>query len=275
MPKPAPPSYTTAEAWCIDAAPGDYGSSDITWDQTLKSLCSYGPLYEQPVAGTTPYNNLDILPRKEINGGQGYNYVEVIAACDRTVDHSVDYGYSDMLWSTINRSICTWPPEDEDYREGADWYGEVPTFDYHSSSLSPLSGIDGRYIEYDGSSALAPWSNSVLRFKVETDQGHVDPETGNYTPILETLTYAAYLQIQPPNYQEKQGVDVTAYTVNGRLLNPSVLDKRIQNGAQAEAEVNGFKGRFEFRFPLQPQSFSYPVLRQQITGIFHVMGGRN
>ncbi len=271
-----PPSYVSAEALCIDAPRGEYGASDIVWDQTRRSLCSYGPLYEEPTSGSGEYNNSQIAPRAEINGGLGYNYASAVAYCDREPDPKLDYGYSDMVWSTINRSICNWPPgDDEDPVYQSPGSDQLMAVDYTTSNLTPLSEIEGRYIETNLDSDLAPWSNSLLTFSVETGQGHVDPETGNYTPILEQITYRAYLNIQPPNYQEKQGVDVTAYTVTGRLLNPAVLDERLQNGAQAEAKVNNYKGRFELRFPLHTQAFAYPTIRQELAGIFHVMGGRN
>lgn len=273
MPTPTT-DYTSAEAWCIGELTGDYGAEDIKWDQTKHSLCAYGPLYLDPSSGTGAYDNFNLLPREEINGGLGINYAEVIAACDRSHRTDEDYEYSDAEWAVINRSICTWPPEDEETASGHKiWQGETNLYDFHSVALTPLSDIEGRYIELDGGTDLSPWNNTLLTFSVETGEGHIDPETGNYEPILEELTYRAYLNIQQPDYGEKPGVDVTTYKVNGRLLNPATLDQRIQNGAQAKAIVNNAKGRFEFRVPLNTPNFLQPMLRQQLTGLFHLVGG--
>lgn len=59
--------YDNAIAECVAAA-GDYRFSDFRDEVTLASICDYAPLYEQPVAGTTEYDNADLQPRRWING---------------------------------------------------------------------------------------------------------------------------------------------------------------------------------------------------------------
>lgn len=274
MPTP-PTDYSSAAAWCVNPTSGDYGKSDVIWDEVSRSISEYGPYFAEPSAGTTPYDNLDITPRAEIDGGPALNYYTCAASCNRDPRSGLDYAYSDMGWSyPEGRSLCSWPPVDTGLvtttTTSGDTKGGLSSYD--SAALGPLYEIGGRYIEGNPTTGMAPWTNSTLIFSVDTGKGHIDPETGNYIPILEQITYTAFLKIQEPGYDEKQGADVTAYQVSGRILSPSVLDERIQNGAQAEAVVNGRKGRFEFRLPLNQMGFTYPILRQQIQGLFHIAG---
>lgn len=123
--------------------------------------------------------------------------------------------------------------------------------------------------------AYAPWGNAELAFSVGTGAATVDPTTGNYVQSTETLEYLAALEIQPPSWDAKPGADVTAYQCRGRLLSPNRLDSRVTNGSQAEATINGLKGRLELTFPLNMDRAAYRDLRQEISGTFRISGGPN
>jgi hypothetical protein len=121
--------------------------------------------------------------------------------------------------------------------------------------------------------AYAPWGNAELAFKVGTGTAAADPETGNVVQPTETLEYLAALTIEAPDWEAKLGVDITAYRCTGRLLSPAVLDPRITNGAQAQARINGYLGRFELVFDLAMDALHRRDLRQAIQGTFRLMGG--
>jgi len=59
--------YDNAMAECI-AEVGEYRLSDVTDEVTLESICDFAPLYLQPVAGTTEYDDAELSPRRWING---------------------------------------------------------------------------------------------------------------------------------------------------------------------------------------------------------------
>ena len=121
--------------------------------------------------------------------------------------------------------------------------------------------------------SYAPWANAQLAFSVGTGSISTDPATGNTVQAPEVVEYLAYLQLQPPNWRPESGVDSTTYACRGRLLSPASLDPRITNGSQAEAKVNGYLGRFELVFSLSMRARHRQDLRQDIEGIFRVVGG--
>lgn len=119
----------------------------------------------------------------------------------------------------------------------------------------------------------APWGNAQLAFEVSTGVPTVDPNTGNTVFGKIVLEYLAALTLQSPNWQPQAGVDNTSYGCVGRLLSPNKLDPRIVNGSQAEAIINGTRGRFELVLGLNMDSFAYTDIRQQIEGVFRLVGG--
>jgi hypothetical protein len=122
-------------------------------------------------------------------------------------------------------------------------------------------------------SQYAPWGNAQLAFELGTGYATTDPTTGNAIQTTETVEYLAVLNLQAPAWKAETGVDNTTYSCKGRLLSPSVLDNRITNGSQAECVVNGYRGRFELVFNLSMNRASQRDLRQDIEGIFRVVGG--
>lgn len=121
--------------------------------------------------------------------------------------------------------------------------------------------------------SYAPWGNAELAFELETGLATVDPTTGNARQAPEIVEYLAALTLEAPSWKPQPGVDQITYACSGRLLTPAVLDQRITNGTQAEARVNGVKGRFELVFDLAQDAFHRRDLRQLIRGTFTVLGG--
>lgn len=118
----------------------------------------------------------------------------------------------------------------------------------------------------------APWGNAQLAFEVGGTPS-VDNTTGNVVQAPEIVEYLACLSIMKPNWRAAPGADTSLYSCQGRLLAPAVLDPRITNGSQAEALINGYRGRFELIFDLSLRAFHRRDLRQEITGTFRVIGG--
>jgi hypothetical protein len=121
--------------------------------------------------------------------------------------------------------------------------------------------------------AYAPWGNAQLAFEVGTGLATTDPATGNATQSTEIVEYLAALTLQAPTWKPGSGTDATTYSCRGRLLSPALLDSRITNGSQAEAVINGYRGRFELVFDLAMDSYHRQDLRQSIEGTFRVVGG--
>lgn len=121
--------------------------------------------------------------------------------------------------------------------------------------------------------SYAPWGNASLAFELPTDSAITESATGNYVPVTEVIEYLVALNIEPPSWAGKPGADETVYVCRGRLLVPSLLDSRITNGSQAQATVNGMRGRFELTFDLAADAFHYGDLRQTIQGTFRARGG--
>lgn len=121
--------------------------------------------------------------------------------------------------------------------------------------------------------AYAPWGNAQLAFEVGTGSTSVDPATGNAVQATEVVEYLAALQLQAPSWRPEPGVDNTSYACRGRLLSPAVLDPRITNGSQAEAVINGYRGRLELVFDLAMDAYHRGDLRQTLQGTFRVIGG--
>lgn len=119
----------------------------------------------------------------------------------------------------------------------------------------------------------APWGNAELAFKLGTGAVTTDARTGNAVQATETVEYLAALSLEAPNWKEKPGGDETVYICRGRLLTPAVLDSRIRNGSQAEAVINGLRGRFELVFDLAMDAVHRRDLRHAIQGSFRVIGG--
>lgn len=122
-------------------------------------------------------------------------------------------------------------------------------------------------------SAYAPWGNAQLAFEVGTGYATFDPATGNAVQSTEIVEYLAALTLQAPSWKPESGVDNTTYACRGRLLSPATLDPRITNGAQAEAVINGYTGRFELVFDLSQDAAHRADLRQTVEGTFRVVGG--
>ena len=122
----------------------------------------------------------------------------------------------------------------------------------------------------------APHGNAQLSFVVNQQAYQKDPTTGNTITTLknqQTIEYLAAINLQQPNWKGEAGVDNTTYTCEGRLLTPATLDTRITNGSQADAVINGYRGRFELIFNLAMDRNHYSDLRQTIQGTFRVIGG--
>lgn len=121
--------------------------------------------------------------------------------------------------------------------------------------------------------AFAPWGNAQLAFEVGGTTTSVDPSTGNViqTPVI--LEYLAAMSIQSPGWNAAPGADSTIYPCQGRLLVPTLLDPRITNGSQADAVINGYRGRFELVFDLSQDAAHRRDLRTLLNGTFRVVGG--
>lgn len=120
----------------------------------------------------------------------------------------------------------------------------------------------------------APWGNAQLAFTVSGATVTTDAATGNPIASTETLEYLATVTLSGPDWQKEPGVDTTLYRCTGRLLYPATLDARITNGSKATAVINGYTGRFELLFDLNPKAVAQPTIRQSITGTFRVLGGK-
>ena len=121
--------------------------------------------------------------------------------------------------------------------------------------------------------SYAPWGNAQLAFELSTGFATTDPATGNATQTTEVVEYLAALTLQAPSWKPRAGSDNTTYSCRGRLLSPTTLDPRITNGSQAEAVINGYRGRFELVFDLTMDAYHRGDLRQSIEGTFRVVGG--
>ena len=128
-------------------------------------------------------------------------------------------------------------------------------------------------ISVDTIASYAPWGNAQLAFELGVGAFAVDPATGNPVQSTEVVEYLAALTLQAPAWTPENGVDNTTYSCRGRLLSPATLDPRITNGTQAEAVINGYRGRFELVFDLAMDSYHRADLRQSIEGTFRVIGG--
>lgn len=123
----------------------------------------------------------------------------------------------------------------------------------------------------------APHGNAVLGFDLNKQAYVTDPDTGN-TVIekknQERVEYLATLNLQRPQWKGEPGVDNTTYLATGRLLTPAKFDERITNGSQADATINGYKGRFELIWDLAMDKGHYTDIRQSVEGTFRVIGGK-
>ncbi len=122
----------------------------------------------------------------------------------------------------------------------------------------------------------APHGNAQLSFQLANEVYSTDPATGNTittTSNSESVEYLAAIKLQSPDWKGEPGADNTTYSCEGRLLTPAKLDTRITNGSQADAVINGYRGRFEFVWDLSMPKNDYSDLRQQIRGVFRVIGG--
>ena len=123
----------------------------------------------------------------------------------------------------------------------------------------------------------APHGNAVLAFDLNMQAYVTDPETGNTiteTKNQERVEYLAALNLQRPQWKGEPGVDNTVYLATGRLLTPAKFDERITNGTQANATINGYKGRFELIWDLTMDKGYYTDIRQKVEGTFRVIGGK-
>lgn len=120
--------------------------------------------------------------------------------------------------------------------------------------------------------AYAPWGNAQLAFEIGGTPS-VDPTTGNVVQAPEVVEYLAAMTLQPANWNPAPGADMTVYPCQGRLLSPAILDTRLTNGSQANATINGYRGRFELNFDLSQDAYHRRDLRTLISGTFRVIGG--
>ena len=123
----------------------------------------------------------------------------------------------------------------------------------------------------------APHGNAVLAFDLNMPAYSVDPESGNTVVSQknqERVEYLAALNLQRPNWKGEPGVDNTTYLATGRLLTPAQFDERITNGTQADATINGYRGRFELIWDLTMDKGHYTDIRQSVEGTFRVIGGK-
>lgn len=123
----------------------------------------------------------------------------------------------------------------------------------------------------------APHGNAVLSFLLSKEVYSTDAATGNTVVTAtnqEKVEYLATLQLQRPNWTGEPGVDNTTYMASGRLLTPDIFDERITNGSQADATINGYRGRFELIWDLAMDKGHYQDLRQSVEGTFRVIGGK-
>jgi hypothetical protein len=121
--------------------------------------------------------------------------------------------------------------------------------------------------------SYAPWGNAQLAFEVGGTTLTTDASTGNTVQTVETVEYLAALKLEAPSWDGQPGADNSSYRCSGRLLSPDRLDLRITNGSQAEAIINGYRGRFELVFDLDMDAAAYQDIRQSIQGTFRVIGG--
>jgi hypothetical protein len=119
----------------------------------------------------------------------------------------------------------------------------------------------------------APWGNAQMAFEVGGTVLTTDPDTGNTVQNIQTVEYLAALKLEAPSWDGQPGADNSTYRCTGRLLSPDRLDTRITNGSQAEAIINGYRGRFELVFDLDMDAAAYQDIRQSIQGTFRVIGG--
>lgn len=203
------------------------------------------------------------------------DYLEVKASCSLIAPEQGDYTTSDISWSDLKRSICNFPPSSEDISP----YPVTPypvNQDYVTADLYPLTDIANRRPTVATTSeAFAPYSNATLTFMVETGKFILDPTTGNYIAEIIPISYTAYLAVQPPNQFWNPGIDVTAYMLEGRLISPTTFDPKIQNGAEAQAVFNNYKGRFIYKVDLDIPPFytDSGEVNLRIQGTFHIVGG--
>jgi hypothetical protein len=123
-------------------------------------------------------------------------------------------------------------------------------------------------------SAYGHVANATLAFDVAGATLTVDQETGNQVAATEVITYLAALTLNRGRWDKQVGVDESTFPCRGRLLSPATLDPRIVGGSKAVAVINGRRGRFELQEDLGGTLDTMPLLRQQITGVFRVTGGR-
>ena len=123
----------------------------------------------------------------------------------------------------------------------------------------------------------APHGNAVLAFDLNMPAYSIDPESGNTVVSQknqERVEYLAALNLQRPQWKGEPGVDNTTYLATGRLLTPAKFDERITNGTQADATINGYRGRFELIWDLTMDKGHYTDIRQSVEGTFRVIGGK-
>ena len=123
----------------------------------------------------------------------------------------------------------------------------------------------------------APHGNAVLAFDLNMPAYSIDPESGNTVVSQknqERVEYLAALNLQRPQWKGEPGVDNTTYLATGRLLTPAKFDERITNGTQADATINGYRGRFELIWDLTMDKGHYTDTRQSVEGTFRVIGGK-
>ncbi len=203
------------------------------------------------------------------------DYLEVKASCSLIAPEQGDYTTSDIIWSDLKRSICNFPPGNQDISPESVTPFSVNT-DYSTADLYPLIDISNRRPTVaDTSDAFAPYSCATLTFMVETGNFIYDPATGNYISEIVPISYSAWLKVMPPNQFWNPGIDFSTYLLEGRLISPTIFDPKIQNGAEAKAIFNGYKGRFVYKVDLDIPPFytNSGEVNDHIQGTFFIVGG--
>lgn len=120
--------------------------------------------------------------------------------------------------------------------------------------------------------AFAPWGNAELSFEVSGGAITEDPETGDPVTAGQTLEYLANVTLSRPNWLKGKGADESLYECKGRLLHPKEFDRRITNGAIADAVISGYEGRVELRYELLMDQSVAPDIGRPFAGTFRVVG---
>jgi hypothetical protein len=120
-----------------------------------------------------------------------------------------------------------------------------------------------------------PWGNAVMVFTVGSGLAF-DPATRNVIQVPTELKYLAALNLQGASSGGSgSGASTNVYRVTGMLLTPTAFDTRIISGSQAEAVINGFRGKFDLEFDINAKPQYTAEISAVVQGTFRTFGGRN